>query len=124
MRYAMIPINRKYDRQGNLVVRRVLVSYESKSILNGIAYYDNTRFIEKDPYFYNTHSSHQYTFDDEEYSLDSVDGESFECYTFKPEIFQRRKYHIINEFCIDAIEFEAESDEEAIKRFNERNELR
>lgn len=124
-KYAMVPINRKYDFMRNLYVRRVLISYEGTSEENGITYYTNTRLVEIDPYLKNTHSSHQYLFYNDGYVLQSVEGERYQSdYVGHEDIFQRRKYHNISVFDIKAIEFEAETDQEAKLRFIQREELR
>lgn len=128
----MLSINGKQDRDNKIYVRRVLLEYKGKDIktdtLNNvpICYYVGTRFIEKDPYFKDPSKHNQYSFNDSSYSLTKTDyvhnmpltGEERQYHSFAFETSDPY-YKALSPF-----EFEANSDEEAIKKFNEREELR
>ena len=137
--YAMIAINRKEDEAGKVHIRRVLISYKGRPTIGdfGIKYFHNTRLIAVDPYFEDTTRSHQYKFEDDGYTLISNDGPNAFLYVFKPELFKKRTYHILPhggeeiwDYSEDKlvltgyVRFKAKSDEEAIKIFHERKELR
>lgn len=123
--YAMIVINTKRDDEDRLHIRRVLISYTEvgvASILNNKHYtYKNTRFIEADPYFKDSSKLHKYIFADTEYTLVSCPNKE------ERDLLQgvTRPYHSV-EFpsMARAITFEAETDAEAIEKFNNRDELR
>lgn len=137
-KYAMVAINRKHDEKGRLHYRRVLISYKGKPVKEKVnnnivkIIYRNTRIVDVDPYFKNETSSHRYAFENDGYSL--VDC----AYDYASEILEeKRPYHsyIYSGFDIcdwsdgtlkitGSSEFKAKSDEEAIKIFNERKELR
>lgn len=109
-KYAMIPINRRYEN-GVRIVRRVLISYIKK--FNNE--YIGTKLIEKDPYFKDPKSSHQYEFKDNCFRLIKDDyGGNYLLNKFRPYVRSRL------EFIDDAIEFKAKSDKEAISIFNSR----
>ena len=123
MKFAMIPINRKYDENNNLLVRRVLISYTKKykKRLCGesITYFTGTKIVETDNYFKESHS-HTYKFEDKGYTLLDCQNELKEMY---PEsLYKLRLYHAGS--LVDAILFKAKSNEEAIEIFNNRKELR
>lgn len=113
MNYAMIPINRRYNDNDERVVRRVLISY--KKCTDGI--YQGTKIIEKDPYFYDKNASHQYLFTDTSYSCIS------DAYGWDAENVEHPYEYDAGRLYEKAIEFEADSDEEAIKMFNNRSEI-
>lgn len=136
-KYAMIPINTKEDENGNLLVRRVLISYtfkthhqiNKKSVHEKVvADYRGTKIIAIDDYFKNPMSTHQYEFFDKHYILSSVHNNPNEVmYCLKPEIYMIRTYHGLDRKYDDypvVVEFKAKTREEAIKIFNERKELR
>lgn len=131
--YAMVPICTKYDDDDNLHVRRVLIKYdELVNASNGfpIKYFTNTKILAKDPYFSNEESSHKYTFYDDGYTLDEVKNELDDIYViFAKEIMsKKREYHIVPTFDVltnkEPALFSAETDEEAIDKFTNREELR
>lgn len=115
--YAMIPINRRIADDGRRIVRRVLISFNY--IEEGV--YKATKLIAKDPYFENPNSSQQYVFTDTEFWL-VKDGYSNEIQSTLINV--KRPYEWDAGRLIEkAIEFCAESDEEAIKQFRERGEI-
>lgn len=124
-KYAMIPINRKYDEDNTLHIRRVLISYEKKKkkSLHGmpISYFEGTKLIEVDDYFKENHS-HTYKFTDTTYTLVDCDAESKKLYG--DMLSEPRKYHAFEGSTIyGAILFKASSDQEAIKKFKERGDI-
>ena len=135
IKYAMVTINHKYDDKDNLLVRRVLISYESKEKApekEDVVNYTGTRFVAKDDYFSDKSKSHQYNFHDANYELTKVTNEWREAETKIGLVQAKRPYHYYVDVNLssvwpkyaDPIEFEAETDEEAIKKFHEREELR
>ena len=123
MKYVMIPINCKYDNNDQMHVRRVLVQYEKTQEEDYQIFYTNTRFLAKDPYFEDKTRSHQYEFLDEGYRLIDVTNEHKEIEASVVNITRRYHYNLIYDLP-KGIEFEADSDEVAIKKFHEREELR
>ena len=123
-KYAMVPINGKEDEYGNPIIRRVLITYESSVTKDNQVIYKRTKFVDKDPYFFQKRST-TYTFKDSYYTLDSIDNLNA---IFAGEITKtKRRYHynISNDVLKPpAIEFEAASDEEAKEKFHNRKELR
>ena len=111
-KYSMIPINRRYDNEGKRIVRRVLISYTKKDS-NGV--YLHSKIIEKDPYFKDINSSHQYLFEDDGFRLVHDDyGDNY-------LLEQKRPYeYSAGDLFEKSYEFTAENDEQAIKLFNER----
>lgn len=139
-KFAMVPICFKEDENRNLIVRRVLISYRFKThkrskikSLKGLrwTYYHGTKFVSYDDYFTKSEASHKYSFFDKEYLLEEVTNEREVLYMLNPDIYAFRKYHaltkpyknIFGEYP-HTIEFKAKTEEEAIKIFNEREELR
>ena len=116
--YAMIPINRKYDKEDKRHVRRILISYREK--FNNE--YLDVKVVDKDPYFKDPNSSHQYVFEEEGYKMIKNsyinNGDNHLIDELRPYL------HIRDDFYDISIEFKAKSDDEAIKIFNERDELR
>ena len=135
MKFAMVPINTKENDNGDLMIRRVLIKYvfkKTKTILGllghkykKISYY-GTKIIAKDDYFNREDASHKYIFEDNYYRLIEVtDEETKLTYSLKEDIYKRRKYHYNNYMDLPkAIEFKADSIEEAIEKFQGREELR
>ena len=131
-KYAMIPINSKEDADGNLLVRRVLISYMFKTHKRGVAckmaYYRGVKFIFADNYFYEGSATHKYEFSNKGYILKEVKNNPNELmYAFKSGIYKNRKYHGLdkpykNYPCV--IEFKAISEQAAIEKFNNREEHR
>lgn len=131
-KYVMLAINGKQPTDDEIYVRRVLLEYKDKNFktvgLSGTpaCYYIGTRFIEKDDYFKDPTKNTQYIFKDDRYVLT---GTNYSHNKFL--IGEEREYHA---FAFDIsdpyykalmpIEFEAETDEEAIRVFNDRKELR
>ena len=120
MKYAMIPINRKITDDNELLIRRVLISYQKKKkkSLYGmpVTYFEGSKLIDTDDYF-KQNNSHKYEFTDEGYKLITCDSESKKIY---PEsLFEFRKYHC-STGVFSAILIKANSDAEAIKMFKER----
>ena len=116
MKYTMVAINHKKSEDGKPIVRRVLLEYKTRNLdANNFYYsYSGIRLVEKDPYFYDENSSHQYEFTDSTFKLTTnlYDG----------ELLEPRPYHYLK--YLPAIEFEADSDEQAIQIFNTKEELR
>lgn len=121
-KYAMVALNTKQCDDG-WHYRRVLISYKTKKVDGRLVNYSGTKFIAADPYFYSDTASHHYVFEDDCYKLTKVDHDNPAglWYIFKADIFNERKYHNLKDL---AIEFEARTVRDAIKTFNERNELR
>ena len=127
--YAMIPINFKYDENDKLHIRRVLIEYKKlrKDEFNrDIYYYDDTRLIDVDPYFLDKSKSHQYIFEDDGYTLMDVRGDDYALYLLRGLIKDKRTYHSfeMSNSNYKAILFNASTDEEALKKFHEREELK
>ena len=131
MKYVMLAINGKQPSENEIYVRRVLLEYKGKELGKNeegmsTATYRGTRFIEKDGYFKDPTKSNQYEFSDGCYKLISTE------YAFnKPLESVSRSYRSVDFGSDDPyfaqlapIEFDAGSDEEAIDRFNGRDELR
>jgi len=130
MKYVMLSINGK-EVDGDIYVRRVLLEYKNKDfeVSKGgtpVCFYKGTRFVEKDNYFRDVSKNNQYEFHDDHYTLTKTN------YAHNRFLEgEQRQYH---SFAFDTddpyykalgpIEFEADSDEEAIKKFVERDELR
>lgn len=127
--YAMIPINYKYDENDNLLVRRVLIEYKSTTHENNIVdtiYYNDTTLIDVDSYFLDKTKSHQYIFDNDGYTLvDAMDDKAL-LYVFGGLVNAKRKYHSFSNVSkeVSAILFIAKNDDDARKRFHEREEMR
>lgn len=119
-KYAMVGINSRQNEQGEEVVRRVLIEYNKYQ--NYIFY--GTRFIEKDPYFYDKTKSHQYKFKDDGYiQLKPVYSQWYrKKRAYHYNVLYSIVYHIKQD--LSPILFKAKSDEEAILVFNNRKELR
>ena len=117
MKYAMIPVNRRYDSKDNRLVRRVLVSYKYK-LKNGK--YMKTKVIDLDPYFKDPKSSHKYEFKDNYFTLVSniYEGALQQCLVNQKRLYMYNAGYLVEK----AIEFEAGSNEEAIKLFMTRAE--
>jgi len=131
-KYVMLAINGKQPTYDEIYVRRVLLEYKDKNFKTvGLAetpacYYIGTRFIEKDDYFKDPTKNTRYVFKDDRYVLTSTNYSHNEFL-----VGEERGYHAftfdINDPYYKAlmpIEFEAATDEEAIKIFNDRKELR
>lgn len=131
--YAMVPICTKYDDDGNLHVRRVLIKYD-ELVTNAdepyVKYFTNTRLLCIDPYFLNGESSHQYTFYNDGYVLDTVQNDPDLFYTMFIDEFlsRKRKYHIVPEFDVltngESALVSFETDEDAVNTFINREELK
>lgn len=123
MKFAMIPVNRRYNEKNERVVRRVLISYLTKT-KKGL--YKKTKLIEKDPYFYNKNSSQQYVFTDNGFKLisNSYDDGTFANSLQNTLIEELRPYQYDAGLLIEkSIEFEAKDLQEAIEMFNNRTEV-
>lgn len=118
MKFAMIPINRRYNEEMKRIVRRVLISYKYKTLKGK---YKGTKIIEKDPYFKDPNSSQQYLFKDK-YFIHLTDAYNDE---LQQEVMNNKRFYMENEGLLfeNAIEFEAANLEEAIEMFNNRVEL-
>ena len=141
IKYAMVAINSK-EKDNHPVIRRVLISYKGSKTSYAITTYTGTRYITCDPYFNDKKSSHQYKFEDDGYSLTAIKGKQAERYDEASlnALKAKRSYHSyisdaiwspesnITDFrfmhAVMPVTFKATSDEEAIKIFTERNELR
>lgn len=131
-KYAMIPINSKEDADGNLLVRRVLISYTFKTHKREYgckrAYYKGTKFIFADNYFYAESATHKYEFSNKGYILkDVVKNPNILTYAFKSGIYKNRKYHGFDKPYKNypmVIEFKAISEQAAVEEFNNRKEFR
>ena len=124
----MVGICNKIE-DGKLFCRRVLISYSKIKNNEGIYYFSKTRFIEKDPYFYDTTKSHQYWFGDATYKLLSCTNENKETYKDNEFVYNERKYHSrvlayvdIETNSLKPIVFKAKNDEAAIEIFKTRKE--
>lgn len=124
--YAMIPINYKYDENDNLLVRRVLIEYKTKTQEDNIIYYNDTTLIDVDAYFLDKTKSHQYVFDNDGYTLVDVLDDKALLYALKGITSNKRRYHSFDTINKEsqAILFIAKNDDIARKRFHEREEMR
>lgn len=124
--YAMIPINFKYDDCDRIHIRRVLIEYKTTHQEEKVIYYNDTTLVDVDAYFLDKESSHQYIFDNDGYTL--IDCLSEDClpYLVKGILQNKRKYHSfdVEDAKYQAILFIAKSNEEAIKKFHTREELK
>ena len=111
MKFAMIPINRRLGEDGTRIVRRILISYTRK--VKGV--YKGCEVIAKDPYFSDPSSSHQYMFNEEGFQLIR------DCYGFDTSVFVPYQYDA-GRLLESAIEFQADTVEEATEQFNNRDE--
>lgn len=112
-KYALVAINGK--RLGNKTfIRYVLIRYGSYK--NNV--FDRTKLIDVDPYFLDKSRSHQYTFDDDGFSLRSIDGKPTTIFSS-----EKRKYHYNPRFDVlmrvdsRPILFKAKNDKEAVKYY-------
>ena len=134
VKYAMVAINKKYDEDGSPIVRRVLIRYSDKKIVEmpdpdfSQVVYTDVVFVDKDPYFEKEGASTVYNFHDEGYEL-------LACNNINKDIAQgfinlTRPYHynLYKNKIMDGdskpIEFSGLSDEEAKKIFHSRKEKR
>lgn len=130
-KYAGVCINYRLDEEDRPLLRRVLIGYGSFE--DGV--FKDTWLVGKDPYFDDSAKSHQYRFEDDGYSLVSVPNPK--TYEAAALLGSKRAYHYYGEqagafsavFGIPAAEsapilYEAESDAEAKRMFEERKELR
>ena len=113
-KYAMVPINRRYDNEGNRIVRRILISYKKR--VEGI--YKGTKVLELDPYFKDENSSQQYVFENKCFYL--VKDHYNDPIQDTLLLVKRPYEYDAGRLTEKSIEFKAESDDEAIKLFNER----
>jgi len=124
-KYAMVLIAPKQDEDGTPLYRRVLISYEDEIVdsKNYRVFFDKTRFIDKDDYFKNENAHLKYEFLDDGFILKEIADSHKEGH--EDLIGAKRCYHE-NYFFFNmrAIRFEADSDEEAIRIFQERKERR
>ena len=118
--YSMVVINRKYDENDKLLLRRVLISYTKKNKLKDRVVYKGTKIIEVDDYFLNQSSSHQYIFTDEGYNLINVDESRSEFSDFYINCINNslkekvRPYHYLPQIeMFRPIEFSCEREEDA-----------
>ena len=132
--YAMVAICQKFNDNDQLCVRRVLISFKGTDVepdpypkKGKVINYIGTRFIDADDYFKDETRSHKYKFDDDGYVLISSNNID------EILVGDKRKYHYYDtqldehgyvKYKLRPIEFQAESDEEAIKMFRERTEVR
>ena len=127
--YAMVPINWKLDKDNNMLIRRVLVSYKFKKMKKGAYYLYLTKVIDKDDYFKDINNSHKYIFKNRGYRLLTSNLD------YETKIYKFRRYHIatvlgvlLNNSYMFASGgkalFDAPDDEHAKKVFKEREELR
>ena len=130
----MCAINRKYDENNNIVVRRVLIRYVGKpQVKMGVKYFNSVKLVFADPYFNNEKASHRYNLQDDGYFLLECKNDNLkQVYQKNNLLSEKRKYHIYpgDEYTTlfgnegSKTIFKAKSDEEAIKIFNDREELR
>ena len=123
-KYAMIPINVK--RINNKThIRRVLISYLFKKSKEHLVTYYGTKFITADQYFYDVNSSHKYEFKNKYYKLTYISKEVMNELKYDKDMFKKKRYHY-SKFLMypQDVEFRANTKEQAIKHFNDRNELR
>ena len=128
MKYSMVTINRKLEDNGILRIRRVLIQYESSEANEPTdpnrVNYRGTRIVEVDSYFKDTARSHKYQFEDDGFTLLSSDNLDSCLKNLKRIYHYSNKAYTLEQKECQPIEFEADSDEEAIEKFNGRAELR
>lgn len=94
-----------------------------------------TKLLAKDPYFETEESSHKYLFEDNGYTLLNVKETNSNGNRYNeqaPSIYDKRRYHVYLAPVANPLtpeqrhmcKIQANSDEEAIKKFHEREELR
>ena len=137
-KYAMIPINCKYDEEDRIHVRRVLISYKRRKVTSkeffGNVYdhveYRGTKLEAIDPYFLSSKRTHTYEFKDRYYRLVKVDNRNTNkiIYNAFKELYGKRKYkgNIFshNKGRPSVIEFECDNWFDAVTKFNNREELK
>ena len=133
--YAAIPICYKMADDGKHI-RRVLISFTEVKTeqLHGypVEFFSGTKLLAKDPYFDKPDSSHQYVFEDDGYILKTCDNDNKEDYSSYDELFEKRRYHVYLGAVMNPLssaerkmcKIKAKDDEEAIKLFNNRPELK
>ena len=122
MKFAMIPINRRYNDKNERVIRRVLISYTRK--VKGV--YKGTKLVDKDPYFNDPNSSQQYVFTDDYFYLisNAYDDDSFANALQNALIEEKRPYEYDAGKLIEtAVEFTAKDLQEAMEMFHNRVEV-
>ena len=133
IKYAMIPINCKLTKNNEVSVRRVLISYKKKLTYdipgdNGVqVVYEDTRFLDMDPYFSREKSTTKYSFYDDGYVLLSCNNEN--SWAAGDLLGQKRPYHYNapkkpHPYAPAAVEFKTTSDDKARDMFHYRNEIR
>ena len=123
-KYAMIPINWKKEGK-NTHIRRVLISYLFKKSNGHIITYYGTKFIVADQYFSDANATHHYEFKNKYYKLICLTNVDKTFLGYDKDMFKKRRYHYSKFFMYPQdVEFTAETREQAIRHFNERDELR
>lgn len=113
MKFSIIPINRKYDDNDNIIIRRILISYQDKKD----AVYQNVSIIDKDDYFKDENSSHQYIFTPEGFKLIKTTQNSGDEILLDWLRSYRCYQDLFPNSGIECIEFECDSEKEAIEIF-------
>lgn len=134
--YAAVPINIK-DMDDGTHVRRVLISFEDvrSEEFHGwpMEVFYGTKLLAKDPYFETEKSTHKYILEDDGYTLVTVQNNpNGKLYEEAKEIYNKRRYHVYLAPVANPLtseqrhlcKIQANSEEEAIKKFHEREELR
>ena len=123
-KYAMIPINiKKINRKTH--IRRVLISYLFKRSKGHTILYYGTKFITADQYFSDANATHHYEFKNKYYKLICIKGQSLNKLNYDKDMFKKKRYQY-SKFLMypQDVEFTSETREQAIKHFNDRDELR
>ena len=134
VKYAMVAINKKYDEDDLPIVRRVLIRYSDKKIVEmpdsdySQAVYQNAVFVDKDPYFEKEGASTVYNFHDEGYELLACNNINKDIARNFINLTRPYHYNLYKNEVMDQdarpIEFSALSDMEAKKIFHARKEKR
>jgi len=122
MKYAIIPICSKFDDDGNVISRSVLISYKKVKKESVITVYQGTKLVATDDYFKDENSSHIYQFYDDGFALvDCKYPDQKARYKQAGVLNKVRPYHTIEIKYVDTtIRFRARDDQAALKKFKER----
>lgn len=107
-KYAIIPINRKYNDDGTMSYRSVLISYKRK---NKYGIYKRCKLIAKDPYFTDPLSAYKYRFTNKGFI------QTYTAYFSIPVSEELNPYCKVNLLLDEAYEFVAKDNKKAIEFF-------